>query len=140
MVFAFVLVAILSLSPVWFWIWVRQRDHAALFAQSRLMRGETVSLSIRGRILYASGRYWGALIVTSHRVVFYRKAITSEITETMPVEAVTSIERNSSWGFHVVEVHAAHDSLRFAASSRADAERVAEVLEPRQRRRQSAIA
>lgn len=55
----------------------------------------------------------GVLIVTTDRVVFYRKGFLGETIESIPLAKITSIERRSMLGFRTIRLHTSHDKLEF---------------------------
>lgn len=55
----------------------------------------------------------GVLIVTTDRVVFYRKGFLGETIESIPLKKITSIERRSMLGFRTIRLHTSHDQLEF---------------------------
>lgn len=57
----------------------------------------------------------GVLLVTSQRVVFYRKGILGEVLESLPLEKVTSIETSAVMGARRLVIHTSHDSLSFGS-------------------------
>jgi hypothetical protein len=72
----------------------------------------------------------GVLIVTNSRVAFYRKGITGEIFESIPIKNITSIERKAPMlGLRSITLHTSHDSLEFRAGDKSAEAEVAEAIE-----------
>jgi hypothetical protein len=96
----------------------KETKHTKQFCQSRLRPGEEPLLFIDGWIgeMMGSGKktqHNGALIITTERVVFYRKGFFGEVVETIPHKKITSIETRSLFGYRVITVHTSNDELSF---------------------------
>ena len=117
-------------------------DHIAQFKLRHLKPGEQVLASGEGWIGEMMGRGSdrqrnGVLMVTQHRVVFYRKGLLGEVLETIPIKTITSVERKSTLGFRTIRMHTSHDKLEFKTLS-ADAERA--VMQALESQREASIA
>jgi hypothetical protein len=92
--------------------------HVSQFKKKHISPGENVIAWGEGYIgeMMGSGKdrqHNGALIVTDHRVAFYRKGVLGEVLETIPLKSVTSIERKSLLGHYTISIHTTHDALTF---------------------------
>lgn len=95
-----------------------ESKHVTVFRQRHLKPGEKVLAHLEGYIgeMMGSGKntqHNGALVVTDHRVVFYRKGILGEVLETLPIEKITSVERKTMLGHTTLRLHTSHDDLAF---------------------------
>lgn len=96
----------------------KESKHVVKFKASHLQSGESVVEWGCGYIGEMMGKgdstqYNGALIVTGQRAVFYRKGFFGEVLETIPLKAITSIERKSFMGHRSIKLHTSHDALEF---------------------------
>ncbi|MDF9756774.1 SHOCT domain-containing protein [Pseudomonas hunanensis] len=92
--------------------------HVKKFRDKHLQSGEQVIAWGEGYIgkMLGTGKdaeKTGVLIVTGSRVVFYRAGIFGEVNESIPLKALTSIERKSFMGHRTIHMHTSHDSLEF---------------------------
>lgn len=95
-----------------------QTKHYAGFQARHMKPGEAVTAVGVGYIgdMMGTGnrrQHNGVLIVTNERVVFYRKGLLGEVFETIPLKAITSIERKSFMGHRSMRFHTSHDALEF---------------------------
>jgi hypothetical protein len=96
----------------------KESKHVAAFAKRHLNQGEQVVAwtdGYTGKML-GSGKdvqRHGVLIVTNIRVAFYRKGFIGEIIETIPLDKLTSVERQSVMGHRTIRMHTSHDALEF---------------------------
>jgi len=102
---------------------VKKNKHVNKFTACHLTAGESIFTWGEGYIgkMMGQGRdkqYNGVLIVTGVRVAFYRKGFFGEVIETIPLNAITSIERKSTLGHRVIRIHTAHDDLEFKTFSK----------------------
>jgi hypothetical protein len=103
--------------------------HVAAFEGQHLQTGESVVTWI-GAWLREGGPFPGALIVTTSRVAYYRKGFFSEALQTMPLRAVTSIERVSGMKTrNRIRIVAAGDDLDVLLSHKGNMHHVAAAIE-----------
>lgn len=108
--------------------------HVDAFRATHLKPGEVVAAVGAGYIgeMMGSGKDRqrnGVLIVSSERVVFYRKGWLGEVIESIPLKAITSIERRSVLGHRTITLHTSHDALRFKTVDAADERALAEAID-----------
>lgn len=71
----------------------------------------------------------GVLIVTNERVAFYRKGFLGEVLETIPLKAISSIERKSLLGHRTLCLHTSNDELRFKTFSKPSEDALVKAIE-----------
>jgi len=71
----------------------------------------------------------GALIITSRRVVFYRKGLLGEVLETMPIDKLTSVEQLTLMMKRTLRIHTSGDNLEFKSLNKEEYQAVVEALE-----------
>ncbi|WP_281223076.1 PH domain-containing protein [Photobacterium sanguinicancri] len=101
----------------------KELKHVTKFKENHLNSGESVIAWGEGYIGEMMGKgdktqHNGALLVTEHRVAFYRKGFIGEVLETIPLKNITSIERKSALGHRTIRVHTSHDDLEFKTFSK----------------------
>ncbi len=115
---------------------MKEPKHVTAFKSRHAKPTETVLAWAEGYIgeLMGQGKkaqHNGVLMVTDHRVVFYRKGLFGEVIETIPLKSLTSVERLSTLGHRTLRLHTSHDALEFKTFDK-DAERaVADAIEER---------
>ncbi|PKF51125.1 SHOCT domain-containing protein [Enterovibrio nigricans] len=97
---------------------MKESKHVVKFKDRHLQSGESVLVWAEGYIGEMMGKgkdtqHNGVLMVTGSRVVFYRKGLLGEVLETIPLKAITSVERKSTLGHRVLRFHTSHDDLTF---------------------------
>jgi len=112
----------------------KESKHVAKYREIHLPAGETLLEWGEGYIGEVMGKgdktqNNGVLIVTDKHVVFYRKGVFGEVLQTLPLRALTSVERKSMMGHHVLELHASHDSLKFKAFGAAVMQRLYDAIQ-----------
>lgn len=108
--------------------------HLIAFNSSQKKASEIVVTHVEGYIGEMMGKgkdtqHNGVLIVSSERVAFYKKGIFGEVIETIPLKSITSIERRSSLGHYVIEIHTSHDSLKFKSFLKDGMQNAADAIE-----------
>lgn len=111
-----------------------ESKHVVRFRSKHLQPGEEVVASGEGYIGEMMGKgkntqHNGALIVTGARVAFYRKGIFGEVLETIPLKAITSIERKSFMGYRSIRLHTSHDSLEFKSFNKEIDQQLADAID-----------
>ncbi|WP_426751581.1 SHOCT domain-containing protein [Myxococcus sp. Y35] len=96
----------------------KKTSHVVAFEKAKAKPGEMVVEFLEGYIgeMMGSGdkaQHNGALIITTERVVFYRKGWFGEVFETIPLASVTSVEQKSLMGHRQMTLHTSHDELSF---------------------------
>lgn len=96
----------------------KESKHVVKFKSSHLAAGEKVAEWGDGYIGEMMGKgakqqHNGSLIVTDQRVAFYRKGLFGQVLESIPLKAITSIERKSFMGHRSIRLHTSHDALEF---------------------------
>lgn len=99
--------------------------HVKAFQEKHAKAGESIASWGEGYIGEMMGKgkdtqHNGVLLVTGERVVFYRKGIFGEVIESIPLKAITSIERKSLLGHRTVRLHTSHDDLTFKTFKKED--------------------
>lgn len=95
-----------------------ESKHLRKFRERHMLPGETIVEWGDGYIGSMMGKDAdtqknGSLIVSSERVIFYRRGLLGEVLETIPLKSITSIERRSTLGHRTVRIHTSHDKLEF---------------------------
>ena len=111
-----------------------ESKHVAKFRTKHLKQGEQVVAWGEGYIgeMMGSGKKAqqnGALIVTGGRVAFYRKGFFGEVIETIPLKAITSIERKSFMGHRSIRLHTSHDALEFKSFKKEQDQALVDAIE-----------
>lgn len=111
-----------------------ESKHVAKFRDRHIKPGEEVVASGVGYIGEMMGKgkntqQNGVLIVTGARVAFYRKGIFGEVLETIPLKAITSIERKSFMGYRSIRLHTSHDSLEFKSFNKEIDQQLADAID-----------
>ncbi|RMT14491.1 PH domain-containing protein, partial [Pseudomonas amygdali] len=96
----------------------KESKHVMKFRGKHLQSGEQVVAWGDGYIGEMMGKgkntqQNGSMIVTTARAIFYRAGFFGEVNETIPLKAITSIERKSFMGHRSIRLHTSHDSLEF---------------------------
>lgn len=108
--------------------------HVVKFKAKHLQAGEHIAAWGEGYIgkMLGSGKdaeKTGVLIVTGARVVFYRSGLFGEVNESIPLKAITSIERNSFMGHRTIHMHTSHDSLEFKSFKKEQDQALVDAIE-----------
>ena len=108
--------------------------HVKKFRDKHLQSGEQVIAWGEGYIgkMLGSGKdaeKSGVLIVTGSRVVFYRAGIFGEVNESIPLKALTSIERKSFLGHRTIRMHTSHDALEFKSFKKDQDQALVDAIE-----------
>jgi len=109
-------------------------SHLRKFEQKHKKTDEIIIASADGYIGEMMGKGKnkqenGTLIVTNHRIAFYRAGIFGEVFETMPLKSITSIERKSILGHRTIVIHTSHDELRFKTFDKDNESALFEAIE-----------
>lgn len=88
-------------------------SHVSVYRTKYLAKGDTIIATAEGYITGKNGAHFGALIVTSKLVVFYRKGFFGEVHQSIPLDKLTSIEQSSLLGHRTLKLHTSHDDLDF---------------------------
>ncbi|EIS3744257.1 SHOCT domain-containing protein [Aeromonas hydrophila] len=112
----------------------KQSKHVAAFAKRHLNQDERITAWTEGYTgkLLGGGKDTqrnGVLIVTNIRVAFYRKGFIGEIIETIPLDKLTSVERQSTMGHRTIRMHTSHDALEFKTFDKDGETLVIEAIE-----------
>ncbi|MEV3830216.1 SHOCT domain-containing protein [Aeromonas allosaccharophila] len=112
----------------------KESKHVAAFAKRHLNQDERVTAWTEGYTgkMLGSGKDAqrnGVLIVTNIRVAFYRKGFIGEIIETIPLDKLTSVERQSAMGHRTIRMHTSHDDLEFKTFDKDGETLVIEAIE-----------
>jgi len=104
-------------------------SHTKAFQKNKLKSGEEIIDHLEGYIgeLMGTGentQHNGSLILTTDRVVFYRKGFFGERIRQIKLEKITSIDTDTLLGHKTLEFHTSHDSIKFKTFDKFD-----EVLE-----------
>ena len=96
----------------------KEPKHVIKFRESYLKSSEDIVSWLGGLSGDIKGTgdkkpHGGVLIVTNERVVFYRKGFFGEIQESILLNDITSIDRKSMLGHHVLRIHTSHDQIQF---------------------------
>lgn len=108
--------------------------HVVKFKAKHLQPGEQVAAWGDGYIgeMMGSGKKAqqnGVLLVTGSRVVFYRAGFFGEVNESIPLKAITSIERKSFMGHRSIHMHTSHDSLEFKSFKKEQDQALVDAIE-----------
>ncbi|ATB63290.1 SHOCT domain-containing protein [Pseudomonas mosselii] len=108
--------------------------HVKKFRDKHLQSGEQVIAWGEGYIgkMLGTGKdaeKTGVLIVTGLRVIFYRAGIFGEVNESIPLKALTSIERKSFMGHRTIHMHTSHDSLEFKSFKKDQDQALVDAIE-----------
>lgn len=111
-----------------------ESKHVIKFRKAHLRPSESIVAWGDGYVgeMMGSGsktQHNGALIVTNERVAFYRKGILGEILETIPLERITSIERQSMMGHRTIRMHTSHDQLEFKTFEKDKEQQLTDAIE-----------
>ena len=112
----------------------KESKHVAAFTKRHLNKGEQITAWTEGYTgkMLGSGKDTqrnGVLIVTNIRVAFYRKGFIGEIIETIPLDKLTSVERQSAMGHRTIRMHTSHDDLEFKTFDKDGETLVIEAME-----------
>ncbi|MFM5440114.1 SHOCT domain-containing protein [Aeromonas enteropelogenes] len=112
----------------------KESKHVAAFTKRHLNKGEQITAWTEGYTgkMLGSGKDAqrnGVLIVTNIRVAFYRKGFIGEIIETIPLDKLTSVERQSAMGHRTIRMHTSHDDLEFKTFDKEGETLVIEAME-----------
>ncbi|MCV3283458.1 PH domain-containing protein [Aeromonas veronii] len=112
----------------------KESKHVAAFTKRHLNKGEQITAWTEGYTgkMLGSGKDAqrnGVLIVTNIRVAFYRKGFIGEIIETIPLDKLTSVERQSAMGHRTIHMHTSHDDLEFKTFDKDGETLVIEAME-----------
>lgn len=96
----------------------KETKHVVGFRKNKAQPDEDVFLWLDGYVGKMMGtgddaQRDGVLILTSQRVVFYRKGFLGEVYENIPTAKVTSVEVKSVLGHRTLRIHTSHDDLTF---------------------------
>lgn len=108
--------------------------HLNSFNEKHLKAGEVIVAWGVGYIGEMMGKgknrqHNGILVVTGERVAFYRKGFLGEVLESIPLHAITSIERKSMLGHQTVHLHTSHDALSFKSFIKAEEDLLVQAVE-----------
>lgn len=111
-----------------------ESKHVTKFRAKHLQPGEQVVAWGEGYIGQMLGKgkdaqHNGVLIVTATRAAFYRKGLLGEVLETIPLKAITSIERKSFMGHRSIRLHTSHDALEFKSFKKDKEQTLVDAIE-----------
>lgn len=109
-------------------------SHLKKLEKKHLKPGENVVAHASGYIGKMMGRgenaqHNGILAVTPERVIFYRNGFIGEKVQTIPLRAVTSVERSSMLMYKTICIHTSHDDLKFTTHDGANEQAIASAIE-----------
>jgi hypothetical protein len=82
----------------------------AAFRDGKLQPGENIEDILTGPVEGGS-LLAGRLILTDRRLCYFRKGMTGEVFETIPLDKITSVESKSSMGVRTLRAHTSHDKM-----------------------------
>lgn len=94
------------------------RRHLRAFRTTHLSAGEQIELHVGGWVRRRhrggrSRRLAGRLILTDRRACFFRKGLFVEVLESIPLAAITSVERRAVWNCRLVRLVTPFGELAF---------------------------
>lgn len=103
--------------------------HVTLFEAHHLQAGESVTAWIAAAQVEKAA-FWGALIVTTGRVAYYRKGFFSEELRAVPLRAVTSVDRDSGISIrNRLRIRASGTELELLLSHKGNMHEIASAIE-----------
>jgi len=110
--------------------------HARSFKERHLDHGEVILAAADGWVgkIMGSGddtQHNGALVVTDRRVVFHRRGMFGEMTRSVDLDSVASVERSSSFGTQTITVRGSGTKLVFKSHDSDAAAKCADVIRRR---------
>lgn len=113
---------------------MKESKHVVAFRKRHLKQGENIVAWGKGYIGEMMGKgddaqENGVLLISGERVAFYRKGLLGEVIETIPLKAITSIERKSLLGHRTIRIHTSHDALEFKTFDKATEQALVQAIE-----------
>jgi len=114
----------------------KEASHVVKFRELHLKPNESIIAWTKGIVGEPMGtgsktQHRGVLIVTDERVAFYRKGIFGEVIETIPLKAISSIERKSGMVSSTIKMYTSSDYLKFQTFEKDQEQRLMNEIETR---------
>lgn len=109
--------------------------HVDVFTKSHLQPGETIAASADGACASFDGYPRGACIVTTSRVVLFRKGMFGEAMQSAPIAAITTVDHTRTLGWSKLFFRTASEQLEFRTGDKAAIEAIQRAVEAGRRQR-----